>query len=86
MTTSLLSIETKSIANLVSPTAVSAPLPLDQLWLVMELCTGGSVTDLAKAMLKANQRLDESIIAYIMRETLKALYHLHLNNVIHRAC
>lgn len=82
--TGLLSIETNSISSLVSPSSASAPMPLDQLWLVMELCTGGSVTDLAKAVLKANQRLDEGIIAYIMRETLKALYHLHSNNVIHR--
>jgi len=82
--TSLLSIETTSISSLVSPSTTSAPVPLDQLWLVMELCTSGSVTDLAKAVLKANQRLDESIIAYIIRETLKALYHLHSNNVIHR--
>jgi myosin-3 len=50
----------------------------------MELCTSGSVTDLAKAILKANQRLDEGIIAYNIRETLNALYHLHSNNVIHR--
>ena len=39
----------------------------------MELCTSGSVTDLAKSMLKANERLDESIIAYIMRENTKKL-------------
>jgi myosin-3 len=78
--TSLLSIETYSI----NPATISAALQLDQLWLVMELCTSGSVTDLAKSMLKANERLDESIIAYIMRETLKALYHLHSNNVVHR--
>ncbi|CAF1085415.1 unnamed protein product [Adineta ricciae] len=50
----------------------------------MELCTSGSVTDLAKSMLKANQRLEESVIAYIIRETLKALHHLHSNNVVHR--
>ena len=82
--TNLLSIETNAINGLVSPTSASAPLALDQLWLVMELCTSGSVTDLAKATLKANQRLDESIIAYILRETLKALHHLHSNNVVHR--
>jgi myosin-3 len=81
--TSLLSIETNSINNFITPTT-SAAFQLDQLWLVMELCTSGSVTDLAKSMLKANQRLDESIIAYIIRETLKALYHLHSNNVVHR--
>lgn len=82
--TGLLSIETNSISSLVSPSTTSVAAPLDQLWLVMELCTSGSVTDLAKAILKANQRIDESIIAYIIRETLKALYHLHSNNVIHR--
>ncbi|CAF1105745.1 unnamed protein product, partial [Didymodactylos carnosus] len=63
---------------------VTNPIQLDQLWLVMELCTGGSVTDLAKSLLKANQRLDECIIAYILRETLKALHHLHTHQVIHR--
>ena len=82
--TSPLSIETNAIGDLMSPSGASTPLPLDQLWLVMELCTSGSVTDLAKATLKANQRLDESVIAYIMRETMKALYHLHSNNVVHR--
>jgi serine/threonine protein kinase len=82
--TSLLSIETNSINSFASPTTTSAAFQLDQLWLVMELCTSGSVTDLAKSMLKANQRLDESIIGYIMRETLRALYHLHSHNVVHR--
>jgi myosin III len=83
--TNLLAIETNSASSLSSsmPTG-SMPLPLDQLWLVMELCTSGSVTDLAKANLKANQYLDEIIIAYILRETLKALLHLHSNNVVHR--
>ncbi|UJR10380.1 hypothetical protein I4U23_014585 [Adineta vaga] len=79
--TSLLSIDTNSVNSFVNP---SAACQLDQLWLVMELCTSGSVTDLAKSMLKANQRLEESIIAYIIRETLKALHHLHSNNVVHR--
>jgi myosin III len=82
--TGLLSVETNPTDSLMSPNHTSAPVPLDQLWLVMELCTSGSVTDLAKATLKANQRMDESIIAYIMRETLKALNHLHMNNVVHR--
>ena len=82
--TSLLSIETNSINSFASPSLTCAPFQHDQLWLVMELCTSGSVTDLAKSMLKANERLDEPIIAYIMRETFKALYHLHANNVVHR--
>jgi len=70
--------------NALSIEVTSTSAQLDQLWLVMELCTSGSVTDLAKSMLKANERVDETIIAYIMRETLKALHHLHSNNVVHR--
>lgn len=70
--------------NAINYSSPSTTIQLDQLWLVMELCTSGSVTDLAKSMLKANERLDESIIGYIMRETLKALDHLHSNNVVHR--
>ncbi|CAI9560479.1 unnamed protein product [Staurois parvus] len=31
-----------------------------QLWLVLELCNGGSVTDLVKSILKCGQRLDEA--------------------------
>uniref|UniRef100_A0ACB8G0D5 Myosin-IIIb n=1 Tax=Sphaerodactylus townsendi TaxID=933632 RepID=A0ACB8G0D5_9SAUR len=37
-----------------------------QLWLVLELCNGGSVTDLVKGLLKCGQRLDEAIISYIL--------------------
>uniref|UniRef100_A0A3P8ZCE0 non-specific serine/threonine protein kinase n=1 Tax=Esox lucius TaxID=8010 RepID=A0A3P8ZCE0_ESOLU len=56
----------------------------DQLWLVLELCNGGSVTDLAKGMLKRGGRMDESIIAYIIHEALMGLHHLHINKTIHR--
>ncbi|XP_056155482.1 myosin-IIIa [Lampris incognitus] len=56
----------------------------DQLWLVLELCNGGSVTDLAKGMLKRGDRMDESIIAYIIHEALMGLQHLHVNKTIHR--
>nr|QWX94530.1 TRAF2 and NCk interacting kinase-like protein [Platynereis dumerilii] len=54
----------------------------DQLWLVMEFCGAGSVTDLVKAT-KGNS-LKEEWIAYICREILRGLYHLHANRVIHR--
>lgn len=77
--TGLHSMESSSINSF-----VPLPYQLDQLWLVMELCTSGSVTDLTKSVLKANQRLDESIIGYILRETCNALHYLHSNNVIHR--
>ncbi|XP_071838499.1 serine/threonine-protein kinase mig-15-like isoform X2 [Apostichopus japonicus] len=54
----------------------------DQLWLVMEFCGAGSVTDLVKAT-KGNS-LKEEWIAYICREILRGLSHLHANHVIHR--
>nr|XP_057916582.1 myosin-IIIa isoform X2 [Doryrhamphus excisus] len=56
----------------------------DQLWLVLELCNGGSVTDLAKGMLKRGERMDEAIIAFILHQALMGLQHLHINNTIHR--
>ncbi|KAF4096052.1 hypothetical protein G5714_023655 [Onychostoma macrolepis] len=56
----------------------------DQLWLVLELCNGGSVTDLAKGMLKRGDRMEEPIIAYILHEALMGLQHLHVNKTIHR--
>ncbi|XP_062335819.1 myosin-IIIa isoform X1 [Osmerus eperlanus] len=56
----------------------------DQLWLVLELCNGGSVTDLAKGMLKRGDRMDEPVIAYILHEALMGLQHLHINKTIHR--
>ncbi|KAG5213748.1 hypothetical protein JEQ12_009534 [Ovis aries] len=37
-----------------------------QLWLVLELCNGGSVTELVKSLLRCNQRLDEAVISYIL--------------------
>ncbi|CAG05467.1 unnamed protein product [Tetraodon nigroviridis] len=56
----------------------------DQLWLVLELCNGGSVTDLAKAMLRRGDRMDEAVVAYILHQALKGLQHLHINKTIHR--
>lgn len=54
----------------------------DQLWLVMEYCGAGSVTDLVKKT-KGNC-FKEDWIAYICREVLRGLAHLHLHHVIHR--
>ncbi|XP_019570671.2 misshapen-like kinase 1 isoform X8 [Rhinolophus sinicus] len=54
----------------------------DQLWLVMEFCGAGSVTDLVKNT-KGNT-LKEDCIAYICREILRGLAHLHAHKVIHR--
>ncbi|XP_078268314.1 mitogen-activated protein kinase kinase kinase kinase 4 [Rhinoraja longicauda] len=54
----------------------------DQLWLVMEFCGAGSVTDLVKKT-KGNC-LKEDWIGYICREVLRGLSHLHSHHVIHR--
>ncbi|XP_051554988.1 TRAF2 and NCK-interacting protein kinase-like isoform X5 [Myxocyprinus asiaticus] len=54
----------------------------DQLWLVMEFCGAGSVTDLIKNT-KGNS-LREEWTAYISREILRGLTHLHNHKVIHR--
>ncbi|XP_056289577.1 TRAF2 and NCK interacting kinase b isoform X10 [Pseudoliparis swirei] len=54
----------------------------DQLWLVMEFCGAGSITDLVKNT-KGNT-LKEEWIAYVCREILRGLTHLHQHKVIHR--
>ncbi|XP_043279614.1 myosin-IIIb-like isoform X2 [Venturia canescens] len=56
----------------------------DQLWFAMELCTGGSVTDLVQGLKKRNNRLKDHQIAYILRETIEALIYLHTNHCMHR--
>lgn len=48
----------------------------------MEFCGGGSVTDLIKST--KGQSLKDDWIAYICREILRGLDHLHSNLVIHR--
>ncbi|XP_034069250.1 myosin-IIIb isoform X3 [Gymnodraco acuticeps] len=55
-----------------------------QLWLVLELCNGGSVTELIKGLLMRSQCLQEPVIAYILYSALLGLQHLHNNRIIHR--
>ena len=47
----------------------------EKLWIVMEYCGGGSVSDLIQA--NGNAPLDEEVIAYICKETLAGLAYLH---------
>ncbi|CAO2613200.1 Traf2 and NCK-interacting protein kinase [Lemmus lemmus] len=60
------------------------PVPLLKVLhtLVMEFCGAGFITDLIKNM-KGNT-LKEEWIAYICREILRGLSHLHQHKVIHR--
>ncbi|XP_005065227.1 myosin-IIIb [Mesocricetus auratus] len=55
-----------------------------QLWLVLELCNGGSVTELVKGLLRRGERLDEAVISYILYGALLGLQHLHRHRIIHR--
>ncbi|XP_008055426.1 nik-related protein kinase [Carlito syrichta] len=61
---------------------LSPPGQRHQLWMVMELCAAGSVTDVVR--MSRNQSLKEDWIAYICREILQGLVHLHAHRVIHR--
>ncbi|CAL8370153.1 unnamed protein product [Arctogadus glacialis] len=60
------------------------PIAGGQLWLVLELCNGGSVTELIKGLFMRSQRLQEPLIAYILYGALLGLQHLHNNRIIHR--
>ncbi|XP_016411537.1 myosin-IIIb-like [Sinocyclocheilus rhinocerous] len=50
----------------------------------INLCNGGSVTDLIKGLLMRGKRLEEPIISYILYGALLGLQHLHNNRIIHR--
>ncbi|GFR47257.1 hypothetical protein Agub_g8944, partial [Astrephomene gubernaculifera] len=52
-----------------------------ELWIVMEYCGGGSVSDLLSA---AGEPLPEELIAYICGEALKGLAYLHGLGKVHR--
>lgn len=56
----------------------------DRIWFVMEYCEGGPAIDLIQALHSQNKKVSEDHIAYILRETVKALVHLHENHIIHR--
>lgn len=56
----------------------------DQLWFAMQLCTGGSITDLVHEQRLRGSRLSDNTIAYLLRETVKALVYLHQNHCMHR--
>ncbi|KNC52771.1 STE/STE20 protein kinase [Thecamonas trahens ATCC 50062] len=51
------------------------------LWIVMECCDGGSVTDLLDNL---NHPLPEHVIAFIVRESLEGLKYLHKHKFLHR--
>lgn len=57
----------------------------DQIWIVMELCDGGSVADLVTFHLQYGlPGLTEEEIAYILNEVNNSLEYLHKHNTLHR--
>lgn len=50
----------------------------------IQLCTGGSVTDLVQGLRNRGSRLTEPQITYILKETVQALIYLHENHCMHR--
>ncbi|KAI6652104.1 Myosin-IIIb [Oopsacas minuta] len=56
----------------------------EQLWLVMEYCEGGSITDIAKSVQERGSCLEEDCVSFILREILQGLFYLHKSHIIHR--
>ncbi|KAL6443164.1 hypothetical protein ACFW04_002836 [Cataglyphis niger] len=56
----------------------------DEIWFIMEFCEGGTVSDLVRGMTISDKRMREEHIAFILKEVIKALIHLHEHNIIHR--
>eukprot|EP01132_Coremiostelium_polycephalum_P000679 gene679-840_t len=53
----------------------------DNLWILMEYCSLGSVRDMLEL---TGKNLSEKQIAYIVTQALKGIHYLHTNQIIHR--
>ncbi|XP_041629760.1 mitogen-activated protein kinase kinase kinase kinase 2 isoform X1 [Vulpes lagopus] len=62
------------------PSSVPPSPRNDRLWICMEFCGGGSLQEIYHA----TGPLEERQIAYVCREALKGLHHLHSQGKIHR--
>jgi len=53
----------------------------ETIWVVMELMSGGCLTDIVQ---ETDLKLSEKVIAQIMKQTLEGLAYIHSKHVIHR--
>jgi len=71
--------------NIVTYHCCFCPPPGKILWLVMPFMGGGSAADLLRGPRERPQGIgDERIMAFILRETARALVHLHSTKHLHR--
>ncbi|XP_053960688.1 neither inactivation nor afterpotential protein C isoform X1 [Anastrepha ludens] len=56
----------------------------DEIWFVMEYCSGGTAVDMVNKLVRLERRMREEHIAYIIRETCRGAIELNRNHVIHR--
>lgn len=69
-----------SLSSSLWTNSLSLPTSGTDLWIVMEYCGGGSVSDI----MKTRKTLSESEIGTILRDTLEGLVYLHARRKIHR--
>jgi serine/threonine protein kinase len=67
--------------NIVNYIGSHVGLEDNTLWIVMEYCGGGSVSDL---LMIRELPLSQNVISYIVRQSLRGIKYLHDNNRIHR--
>ncbi|XP_055589092.1 neither inactivation nor afterpotential protein C-like [Uranotaenia lowii] len=60
------------------------PGEADEIWFVLEYCDHGPVVDIIRKIHVTNRKVSEEQIAFVLRETVKALIFLHENHIIHR--
>ncbi|XP_049305729.1 neither inactivation nor afterpotential protein C isoform X3 [Bactrocera dorsalis] len=56
----------------------------DEIWFVLEYCSGGTAVDMVNKLIKLERRMREEHIAYIIREICRGAIELNRNHVIHR--
>lgn len=56
----------------------------DEIWFILEYCTGGTAIDMVRRLLSQQRTMREEHIAFILRQIVKAALELNSNHFIHR--